>query len=352
MSTLPERVHEALQGIIVPKLQRDLFAAGMVEKVEVQDGQVKVLLNLKPAYASKSELRNWITQKVRDLEGVREVSIDFVQSKNPTAQPQSQVRPGKMKIELEGVDEVVTIFSAKGGVGKSTVSANLAATLAQKGARVGLFDADVHGPDIPNLLGLDEPPRYEGGRIQPISKYGLVIMSIGLIVGPDDALIWRGPMITKAIDELLEGVAWGSLDYLLIDLPPGTGDAQLGLAQDVRLTGSIAITTPQELALADLRRGIRAFRDLKVPIWGLVENMSYFVCPHCGERSPIFGAGGGALEAKKQKIPLLGQIPLDLALSEASARGEPVVHRAPDSPASKAFTQIAEMLLEMKDMKP
>jgi len=350
MSPLAERVRQALAEITVPKLKRDLIAAGMVERVDAEDGRVKVFLNFKPAYASKSELASWINQKVSALEGVRDLAIEFVQGANPATQP--RVHPGKTHIELEGIDEVITIFSTKGGVGKSTVSVNLAAALAQQGARVGLFDADIHGPDIPNLLGLEGPPLFEEGRIQPIVKYDLTVMSIGSIVGSEEALIWRGPMITKAIDELLGGVAWGTLDFLVIDLPPGTGDAQLGLAQDVRLTGSIAVTTPQELALADLRRGIHAFRDLRVPIWGLVENMSYFICPHCGGRTEIFGAGGGVEEAKRQQIPLLGQIPLDLKLREASERGEPIVLHAPNSLAAAAFTQIAQRLLKMKGAKP
>ncbi len=350
MNTLQDRVRQELAQIIIPKLQRDLISAGMVEKIEAEDGRVKVFLNFKPAYASKSQLQGWINQRVSALEGIREVAIEFVQGSAPAAQ--SRAPHAKTRIELEGIDEVVTIFSTKGGVGKSTVSVNLAAALAQQGAHVGLFDADIHGPDIPNLLGLQEPPLFEEGRIQPISKYNLSIMSIGSIVGPEEALIWRGPMITKAIDELLGGVTWGKLDFLIIDLPPGTGDAQLGLAQDVRLTGSIAVTTPQELALADLRRGLRAFRELRVPIWGLIENMAYFTCPHCNQRTEIFGAGGGVEEAKRQQIPLLGQIPLDLKLREASERGQPVVLHSPDSPAAKAFTQIAEMLLLKRAKAP
>lgn len=352
MSRLREQVRQALGEVIVPKLQRDLVSAGMVEQVETHDGQVKVLLNFKPAYASKSELRDWVSQKLGVLAGVDQVTVEFVRSsprQRPPAGPQG--RPSKLKIELEGVHEVLTVFSAKGGVGKSTVSVNLAEALARQGARVGLFDADIQGPNIPNLLGLKDPPLYENNQIIPIAKYDLLIMSLGLIVSADEAMIWRGPMITKAIDELLGGVAWGKLDYLLIDLPPGTGDAQLGLAQDVRLTGSIAVTTPQELALSDLRRGIKAFRELKIPIWGLVENMSYFTCPHCGQRAEIFGSEGGVAEAKRQGFPLLGQIPFDLALRQASDQGEPVVLQAPDSPAAQVFIRIAQAVIEQSKSK-
>jgi ATP-binding protein involved in chromosome partitioning len=227
-------------------------------------------------------------------------------------------------------------------VGKSTVSVNLAVALERLGERVGLFDADVHGPNIPTLLGLAEPPAVHAGKLIPILRYGVHAMSIGLLVGGGDPLIWRGPMISKAINELLESTAWPELDYLIVDMPPGTGDAQLGLAQDVELSGAIAVTTPQEVALSDVRRGIGAFQKLNVPIIGIIENMAYYLCPQCGHRAYIFGQGGGEKEAQRQNMKLLGQIPLDPKLRELGDAGVPIVIAAPSSPAAVEFSRIAQ----------
>lgn len=345
MNPLEERVHKALRGIEIPKLGKDLIAAGLLESVEVQDGRVRILLHLKPAYASKSQLRGWVEERVRKVEGVSHIEIEFTAQERP--RPQAPSRKPK-KIELVDVKERVAIFSGKGGVGKSTVSVNLAVALAQAGAQVGLFDADVHGPNLPQMLGIqgERPLLTSSNKIRPIERYGLRTISLGLLVEPHEALIWRGPMISKAINELLSGVEWGKLDFMILDLPPTTGDAPLGLAQDLGLSGSIAVTTPQEVSLADVRRGITAFRRLGVPIWGLVENMSYFVCPHCGERSELFGAGGGEQEAQRQGLPLLGRIPFDPAIREGGDRGVPVVIGAPDSPTAQEFRQIAQRLLQ------
>ncbi|OGF55473.1 MAG: hypothetical protein A2Z21_06650 [Candidatus Fraserbacteria bacterium RBG_16_55_9] len=350
MSSLEERIREALQNILLPKLDRSLIEAGMLERIEVSGGQVRILLHFKPAYASKSQLRQWVSEHVSQIPGVSSVEIEFTQEATSHAgSPQRTVPPEARtarRVELASVKEIVAIFSGKGGVGKSTVSVNLAVALAQAGARVGLFDGDVHGPNIPNLLGIDERPVVAQGKIKPIEKYGLKAISLGLLVEPEEALIWRGPMITKAINELLSGVDWGELDYIVIDLPPGTGDAQLGLAQDVELSGSIAITTPQEVSLADVRRGITTFKRLEVPLWGIVENMSYFSCPHCGKPTDIFGSGGGEREARRQGVPLLASIPLDPQVREGGDQGMPIVKSAPDSPASQEFRKIAQYLLQ------
>lgn len=347
MSSLEERIREALQKILLPKLDRSLIEAGMLERVEISGSQARILLHFKPAYASKSQLRQWVSEHVSQIPGVSSVEIEFTQETTHTSErtvpPEARTA---RRVELPNVKEIVAIFSGKGGVGKSTVSVNLAVALAQAGARVGLFDGDVHGPNIPHLLGIDERPMVAQGKIQPIEKYGLKAISLGLLVEPEEALIWRGPMITKAINELLNGVEWGELDYIIIDLPPGTGDAQLGLAQDVELSGSIAITTPQEVSLADVRRGITTFKRLEVPLWGIVENMSYFLCPHCGEPTDIFGSGGGEREARRQGVPLLGRIPLDPAVREGGDQGVPIVLSTPDSPASQEFRKIAQYLLQ------
>ncbi len=349
-SALTERVREALHGVLLPRLGKNIVEAGMVERVLVSpDGTARVLLHLKPAYISKSELTRQVEERLRAVEGISAVSVEFVSSPSPQAVRAAAARghtPQPTRISLPGVRERVAIFSGKGGVGKSTVSVNLAVALARQGARVGLFDADVHGPNLPQLLDLgEERPRLgPRGKIAPIEKYDLKTISLGLLVEAEEALIWRGPMISKAIRELLEGVDWGELDFLLIDLPPGTGDAPLGLAQDVELTGSIAVTTPQEVSLADVRRGITAFQRLNVPLWGIIENMSYFVCPRCGEPTEIFGRGGGEQEAKKRGVPLLGRIPLDPKVREGSDLGTPIVVSDPESPAAQEFLRIAETL--------
>ncbi len=348
MSSLQERVRAALREIYLPKLDRSLMDSGFVEKIDVGDGWAHILLHFKPAYASKSQLTQWVREAVGKIEGITEVQVEYTQEASPqktTRVIAPEARTAR-RITLPSVKEIVGVFSGKGGVGKSTISVNLAAALAKAGARVGLFDGDVHGPNIPNLLGLTEKPMIARGKIQPIEKYNLKTISMGLLVEQDEALVWRGPMITKAINELLSGVDWGELDFMIIDLPPGTGDAQLGLAQDIEFAGSIAVTTPQEVSLADVRRGIASFKKLEVPIWGLIENMSYFVCPHCGDRTDIFGTGGGVREAERQGLPLLGRIPLVPAVRECGDRGIPAVLGAPDSPAAQEFLKIAESLMK------
>ncbi len=245
-------------------------------------------------------------------------------------------------IELPQVGCVIAVFSGKGGVGKSTVSANLAVALTQLGEQVGLFDADLHGPSIPKLMGVSERPRLDGGKMQPQVRHGVKTMSVGLLVEADEPLIWRGPMISKGINELLDTTQWGALDFLVLDLPPGTGDAQLGLAQDVRLDGSIAVTTPQAVALDDVRRGVAAFRKLEVPVWGIVENMAYFVCPGCGEETEVFGAQHALDEA----VPVLARLPLDPMVCRGGDDGVPIVSAQPQHPASLAFKRLAAQVIE------
>lgn len=337
--TVNERAREALRNIEIPRAHRLL--SDLVEDLSIDGRSAHVRLKLLPAYASKSQLKAWAEQALKTLPEIATVRVEFVQ----TPRPQPRVPHPAPKLHFPQIAHILAIFSGKGGVGKSTISVNLAVALAQQGARVGLFDADVHGPNIPNLLGVTEHPTVKDGKLVPIFKYGVHMMSIGLLVGGGDPLIWRGPMISKAINELLESTAWPELDYLIADMPPGTGDAQLGLAQDVTLSGAIAVTTPQEVALSDVRRGIGAFAKLNVPIIGLVENMSYYVCPQCGHREYIFGQGGGSAEAQKQNIPLLGQIPLASKLREYGDAGVPIVIAEPSSPAAQEFTKIAATLL-------
>ncbi|MCX8102873.1 MAG: Mrp/NBP35 family ATP-binding protein [Candidatus Bipolaricaulota bacterium] len=338
--TLSERVREALRQIEIPHAHRSL--SDLVDDLAVDERSVRVRLKFLPAYASKSQLKSWAEQALKAIPEIETVHVEFAQ----TPRPQPRAPRPMQKLHFPQIAHILAIFSGKGGVGKSTVSVNLAVALAQQGARVGLFDADVHGPNIPTLMGLREPPTVTAGKLVPIFKYGVHAISIGLLVGGGDPLIWRGPMISKAINELLESTAWPELDYLIMDMPPGTGDAHLGLAQDVTLSGTIAVTTPQEVALSDVRRGIGAFQKLDVPIIGIIENMAYYICPKCGHREYIFGQGGGAAEAQRQNIPFLGQIPLDPKLREGGDAGVPILIADPSSPAAQEFTKIADKLIK------
>jgi len=246
---------------------------------------------------------------------------------------------------LPGVKNIIAIASGKGGVGKSTVSVSLAVALARTGARVGLLDTDIYGPSIPIMMGITEKPEIRGEKLIPIVKYGVSLMSIGFMIAEDTPLIWRGPMVMKAVEQLLTDVEWGNLDYLLMDLPPGTGDVQLTLAQKVPLTGVVIVTTPQDVALLDVVRGISMFRKLDVPILGVIENMSFFRCPHCGERSDIFSHGGGEAASKKLDVPFLGEVPIDLKIREGGDAGRPVLVDDSESPQSKVFMNLAEQLV-------
>lgn len=245
---------------------------------------------------------------------------------------------------LPGVKHVIAVASGKGGVGKSTVSANLSVALAQSGARVGLMDADIYGPNIPMMMGVPEPPQKEGDKIKPAEAHGVKVMSMGFFVPEETAIVWRGPMVHTAIQQFFRDVLWGELDYLLVDLPPGTGDAQLSLSQIVPLTGVVTVTTPQEVALYDVRKGLMMFKKVNVPLLGVIENMSFFVCGHCGERTEIFSFAGGERAAEKFEIPFLGRIPLDPAIREGGDTGMPIVASDPKSPLTLAFRNAAEAL--------
>jgi ATP-binding protein involved in chromosome partitioning len=343
--TLDEKIRQALQQIKVSGLDRGLL--DLVEGADISGSTVRLRMRFMPAYASKSQMREWAESKLKAIPEIEAVEVEFVQAASRQAQSAQATMPHAptARVPLPRIKNLIAVFSGKGGVGKSTVSTNLAAALGALGQRVGLFDADVHGPNIPTLMGVHEKPEVMDGKMIPFERHRVKTMSIGLLVESDEPLIWRGPMITKAINELLEMTDWGELDFLILDLPPGTGDAQLGLAQDVMLTGSIAVTTPQEVALADVRRGISAFKRLQVPIIGLIENMSYYICPSCGRKEYIFGRGGGEAEAKKQNIPLLGQIPLDPQVREQGDAGVPIIVRFPGSAAAKEFLRIAEKLI-------
>jgi len=243
---------------------------------------------------------------------------------------------------IPGIKNIIAVASGKGGVGKSTTSVNLAVALQQKGARVGLMDADVYGPNIPQMLGITAQPEVsEDKRIQPPSAYGIKVISMGMLVAPDQPIIWRGPMLHGAVQQFMRDVAWGELDYLVVDLPPGTGDVSLSMAQSVPVAGAVVVTTPQSVSVSDVRKAVAMFRQLNIPILGVVENMSTFVCGHCGQRTDIFGHGGGARMAEEMSIPFLGEVPIDTRVREGGDTGQPIVAAVPDSPAARGFESVA-----------
>ncbi len=254
--------------------------------------------------------------------------------------------PAAPQPTMPNAKHIIAVASGKGGVGKSTVAVNFAIALAQTGARVGLLDADIYGPNVPIMTGTEgkQLTGAPSGKIMPIEKYGLKIISIGFANQGDAAVIWRGPLVGRMIQQFLTDVEWGELDYLIVDMPPGTGDAQLTLSQSVALTGAVIVSTPQDVALSDAKKGINMFRKVNVPVLGLIENMSYFACPHCGERTEIFSHGGAKIAAQKFDVPFLGEVPLDIRIREGGDQGEPIVAQKNDSPIKEAFRQIAAQL--------
>jgi ATP-binding protein involved in chromosome partitioning len=347
---LTRGVRDALATVQNPRLGRDLVAAGMVKDLAVDDaGAVTftfVLTREDPASLARDARK-----AAQAVAGVTAVKLNVVDSGGGTARARPTpggggapaVPPPPTPDEMPALGKVLAISSGKGGVGKSTVSANLAAALAQQGHRVGLMDADIYGPNIPRMFGLAEgdKPEVRGGKIQPLEAHGVKLMSLGFIVERDAPAIWRGPIIMKIITQFLRDVAWGELDYFLVDLPPGTGDAQLSLTQAIRLHGAIIVTTPQEMAVGDSLRGAKMFERVGVPVVGIVENMSYYICPHCGDRSEVFLAGGGARLAAEVGVPLLGQVPLQAGMPALADAGAPIVVAQPQSPAGVALAELA-----------
>jgi len=336
----PQEVLEALRRVRYPGYTRDIVSFGMVKDVQVSSSGTAV--HLAPSTADEEVVRQ-IEAAVREAVAAMSDFAGPVTVVREVA-PQPQARRGPQPIP--GVETVLAVASGKGGVGKSTVATNLALALVTLGQRVGLLDADVYGPSVPLMLGIEEKARpAEGSRLVPAEKHGLRVISMGMFLGDRTPVIWRGPMVTKLITEFLRNVVWGELDTLVLDLPPGTGDVQLTLTQQVKITGGIIVTTPQDVALADVRRGIAMFQQMKAPVLGLIENMSYHVCPNCGTRAEIFAHGGGHRMADEAGIPFLGEIPLVRAVREAGDRGLPLVAADPAHPASRAFRELAERVL-------
>jgi ATP-binding protein involved in chromosome partitioning len=336
-------IQDALKGVKYPGYSRDIVSFGLVKEISVADGAVSVVLQLtSPNPEAAQQIKTDVERVLQALPGVSRVHVEVRQ---PAAgQPAGGTNPFANQRSVPGVKCVIAVASGKGGVGKSTVSVNLACALQHLGARVGLLDCDIYGPSIPLMMGVHEKPTVSAEeRLVPPVAHGVKVMSIGLLLTDDQPVIWRGPMIAKTIDQFLMAVEWSELDFLLVDLPPGTGDAQLSLCQTVPLDGGVIVTTPQEASLGVVRKGIAMFRKVNVPILGIVENMSGFTAPN-GERVDIFGHGGGKEEAARQNVPFLGEVPIFTEIREGGDRGMPVAVSAPNHLAGKAFIQIAETL--------
>ena len=342
-----DQVRNALKVVKYPGYSRDIVSFGLVKQIAVNAGAVSVALNLTSANPEAArQLKTEAEQVLRALPGVTTVYVEVNQPQAATMPAQPGANPWAQQAKIPGLNRVIAIASGKGGVGKSTVSVNLACALRHLGKSVGLLDCDIYGPSIPLMIGVrDKPTISADEKMVPPVGHGVKVMSIGLLLDGDQPVIWRGPMIVKTIQQFFGAVEWGTLDYLLVDLPPGTGDAQLTLCQTVPLDGGVIITTPQEASLGVVRKGIAMFQKVNVPILGIVENMSYFTTP-AGERVEIFGHGGGRAEAGRQNVSFLGEVPIFTQIREAGDRGIPVVVSAPEQPPGQAFISIANTLVQ------
>ena len=361
MASLKDDVLATLSRLPTPD-GRPLTATGKLSEIVAGDGKVFFSISVDAAQVRQWEpVRADAEKAVRALPGVKSVMIALTAERaggggaappprpapppggpKPAGAPAPHAHRPAAPAGIPGVAAIIAVASGKGGVGKSTVAVNLALALRDLGLKVGILDADIYGPSLPRLLAIREKPETIGGtRLKPIVRYGLPVMSIGFLVEEETPMIWRGPMVMSALTQMLREVEWGSLDVMVVDMPPGTGDAQLTMAQQVPLKGTVIVSTPQDLALIDARRGIAMFRRVNVPILGIVENMSTFICPHCGTRSDIFGHGGARHEAERLGVPFLGEVPLAMTIREKSDGGEPVVASDPDGPHAQAFRAIA-----------
>jgi len=340
-----DSVREVLRAVKYPGFSRDILSFGLVKQISIHDGAVSVHMDLNsPNREAAQQIKQESERVIRSVPGVTHVFVEVkTTALTQGAAPQS---PWTGQARMPGVKHVVAVASGKGGVGKSTVSVNLSCGLKHLGLEVGLLDCDIYGPSIPLMMGVNEKPTIsENEKLVPPVSHGVKLMSMGFLVEGDNPVIWRGPMIMKTIQQFITTVEWGDLDFLLVDLPPGTGDAQLSLCQTVPLDGGVIVTTPQEASLGVVRKGIGMFHKVNVPILGIVENMSYFTAPN-GERIEIFGHGGGKAEAVRQDVPFLGEIPIYTEIREGGDRGVPIAVSNPNSPPGQAFIQIAKALRE------
>jgi ATP-binding protein involved in chromosome partitioning len=332
-----EAVLDALKQVIDPDLRKDIVSLGFVKNVALDGGRVSFTIELTtPACPVKDVLKAQAQAAVAALPGVESVDITMA------AVVRSVTAPEHGRPPLPGVKNVIAVGAGKGGVGKTTVSVNLALALAKVGSRVGILDGDIYGPNVPLMLGLKAQLQSDGQRIIPAEKYGIQVVSIGFMTDDDAPVIWRGPMVHSAIQQFFRDVAWRDLDYLIIDMPPGTGDVALSLSQTVAVAGAVVVTTPQQVSLSDSRRAVRMYQKLNVPTLGIVENMSYYACPNCHHESDIFGYGGGERISNEIGLPFLGRLPVYQPISLGSDRGIPIVIAEPDAPATRAFLTVAE----------
>jgi ATP-binding protein involved in chromosome partitioning len=349
-----QQILDALRQVRDPDKGRDIVSLNMVTGMVIREGNVGFAIEVEPERGPRLEpLRKAAEQAVEILPGVVSVTAVLTAESRPPAQrpaphahghqhPQGQRAPQQQRGAVPGVSAIVAVASGKGGVGKSTVAANLALGLKANGLAVGVLDADIYGPSMPRMLGISGKPQMEDSKtLRPMENYGIKCMSMGFLVPEETAMIWRGPMVMSALNQMLRDVLWAPLDILVVDLPPGTGDAQLTMAQQVPLAGAVIVSTPQDIALIDARRGLSMFQKVDVPVLGIIENMSYFLCPHCGERSDIFSHGGARREAERLGVEFLGEVPLDLVIRETSDEGRPVTVSEPGSPHAQLFREIA-----------
>ncbi len=354
-----QQVMDSLKAVIEPGSGADIVSREMVSGLVIKDGNVGFVIEVDPRDGARMEpLREQAEKIVHALPGV--VSVTAVLTAHsaagapsapqpgapqaPQQAPQTAEAPGA-KPMVPGIKAIVAVASGKGGVGKSTITTNLALGLATLGLKIGILDADIYGPSQPRMLGIGgRPSSPDGKTLSPLENYGIKCMSMGFLVPEDSPMIWRGPMVSSALQQMLRDVAWGELDMLLVDMPPGTGDAQLSMSQQVPLAGAVIVSTPQDIALLDARKGLNMFRKVDVPVLGIIENMSLFVCPNCGHESHIFSHGGARLEAEKLGVEFLGEVPLDIEIRETSDSGQPIVVSRPDSPHAKTFVAMAERI--------
>ncbi len=344
-----EQIEQAIADYIEPHLKKDLVSTKAVKSIDIDGGKVAVRIELGfPAKGVLDEIAGEVERRVAAVPGVEAVSVE-VSSKIAAHAVQKSLKP------IDNVKNIIAVASGKGGVGKSTVSVNLALALAAEGAKVGLLDADIYGPSQPRMLGIEGRPESKDGQtLEPMQAHGIQAMSIGFLIDEETPMIWRGPMVTQALEQLLNDTNWSGLDYLVIDLPPGTGDTQLTLAQKVPVSGAVIVTTPQDIALLDARKGFKMFEKVEVPVLGIVENMSTHICSNCGHEEPIFGAGGGRRMAEQYHVEFLGQLPLDIRIREETDSGNPTVAADPDCNISQAYREIARnasarLALQAKD---
>jgi ATP-binding protein involved in chromosome partitioning len=335
VSVSQDQVLAALRAVQDPDLHKDIVTLGFVKDVKIAGSEVDFTIELTtPACPVKDQMKAEAEGIVRGLPGVT--------AARATMTADVKARGGFGRQAVPGIRNIIAVGAGKGGVGKSTTAVNLAVALQRKGARVGLMDADVYGPNTPQMLGIEGGPEVsEAKRMIPPTAFGIKVISMGMLVPADQPIIWRGPMLHGAVQQFMRDVEWGELDYLIVDLPPGTGDVSLSMAQSVPVAGAVVVTTPQGVSVSDVRKAVAMFRQLNIPVLGVIENMSYFLCGHCQERTEIFGHGGGAKMAEDMGIPLLGEIPIDTRVRAGGDEGRPIVSAAPDAPAAKAFLDIA-----------